>query len=454
MENGTWTMEQSLDLGTTTFNFQGYSSDLSVTSSILTFLIVRTEEIVVVNWQAPIIATYTTGTTQFVSSTEADVSGTMEAGIATVFMVSGSAVTTTTNLSTTTWEVTVANLNAGANNLFFYGEDSAGNQSPSTSLNVFVDQEGPVMNSLSATSTGNIVNVEYGAADENLTVVSYEVQYLFPYVDSFNPQASCDEENTVIKTTDDPLLADQLALWPALIANNCIWFGFTTTTNNPVINFNPDLGVLSFYVRVRAVDDLNNYGEWQYTDLLNNNFSTGPVAIAEIAWMGTLASTGDEWIELCNAGEEPVQLRNWKLVWGDYNALTAKFDNEIILEETELAQYQCLLLERTDQSTVSDFDDSQIYAGANSLNNPGEHLRLYDPSELLIDEIDSSAGWFAGDNDTKASMTRKDWTISGNDADNWCTFTACNFPFPYTVKHDADGTEILGSPGDEPVAVM
>ena len=39
----------------------------------------------------------------------------------------------------------------------------------------------------------------------------------------------------------------------------------------------------------------------------------------------------------------------------------------------------------------------------------------------LIDQVDSSAGWFSGDNSTKQTMERKNSKISGNDANNWQT---------------------------------
>jgi len=62
-----------------------------------------------------------------------------------------------------------------------------------------------------------------------------------------------------------------------------------------------------------------------------------------------------------------------------------------------------------------------IYTGA--LGNNGENLELRDASSVLIDSIDCSAGWFAGDNDTKATMERKESTLSGSDPGNWASST-------------------------------
>ncbi|MFH1657454.1 MAG: lamin tail domain-containing protein [bacterium] len=56
-----------------------------------------------------------------------------------------------------------------------------------------------------------------------------------------------------------------------------------------------------------------------------------------------------------------------------------------------------------------------------NLNNEGEYLKLIDNQGNLIDEVDCSSGWFAGDNKTKQIMKRKDSHLSGNNSDNWQT---------------------------------
>jgi len=59
----------------------------------------------------------------------------------------------------------------------------------------------------------------------------------------------------------------------------------------------------------------------------------------------------------------------------------------------------------------------QIYVGA--LANGGEILQLIDDRGNLIDVVDMSAGWTAGDNSTKQTLARKDPAVSGQSPENW-----------------------------------
>ncbi|MFP3853802.1 MAG: lamin tail domain-containing protein, partial [Anaerolineales bacterium] len=101
---------------------------------------------------------------------------------------------------------------------------------------------------------------------------------------------------------------------------------------------------------------------------------SGSVLINEVAWAGTRASANDEWIELFNPGPEPISLDGWKL--------TDDGDLDIPLGG-ELPAFSFLLLERTDDSTISSMAADIIYSG--SLRNSGESLSLLDSSGNLID---------------------------------------------------------------------
>ncbi len=131
-----------------------------------------------------------------------------------------------------------------------------------------------------------------------------------------------------------------------------------------------------------------------------------PVFINEIAWMGTENSANDEWIELHNNTDSPINLEGWVLKAADGTP-------EINLSRTVLEK-SFYLLERTDDNTVPDVSADQIYTGA--LNNKGEKLELYDSFGNLIDSVDAGSGWPAGDNSTKQTMERKDngWQTSQN----------------------------------------
>src|SRR5205823_582902 len=91
------------------------------------------------------------------------------------------------------------------------------------------------------------------------------------------------------------------------------------------------------------------------------------VVIDEVAWAGTAASSSDEWIELKNNSAIAVDLTGWTLTDGG--------DVDIALSGS-LAAQSFFLLERTDDTTISDIAADQIYVG--NLSNSGESLTLKD----------------------------------------------------------------------------
>ncbi len=116
--------------------------------------------------------------------------------------------------------------------------------------------------------------------------------------------------------------------------------------------------------------------------------------INEIAWIGTINSANDEWIELYNNSQNPINLEGWKIITSDGTP-------EIKLSGTIPAN-GFYLLERTDDNTVPNIPADQIYKGG--LGNSGEDLKLYDNSGILVDEVNCSSGWFAGNNKTKQTI--------------------------------------------------
>jgi len=133
------------------------------------------------------------------------------------------------------------------------------------------------------------------------------------------------------------------------------------------------------------------------------------VIINEIAWMGTKISYNDEWIELYNNSDSSINLEGWILKAADGTP-------KINLTGT-IARKSFYLLERTDDNTVPDTPADQIYTGA--LGNTGEKLELYDGSGNLIDLVNCSSGWFAGDNSTKQTMERKNPQLEGFNSGSW-----------------------------------
>lgn len=137
----------------------------------------------------------------------------------------------------------------------------------------------------------------------------------------------------------------------------------------------------------------------------------GSVVINEIAWMGTTASTSAEWVELHNTTGASISLSGWRL--------KARDGTPSINLTGSIPAYGFFLLERSSDATVPGVAASQIYAGA--MSNSGEYLELKDNANALIDEAPQ---WYAGNNTTKATMSRVDPYKDGNISSNWRNGTA------------------------------
>jgi len=165
------------------------------------------------------------------------------------------------------------------------------------------------------------------------------------------------------------------------------------------------------------------------------------VVINEVAWMGTQANSADEWLELYNNTDNPIDLTGWEILEVDGAGV------ETVIEPLSgtIGAHSYYLIERTDDDTVSDIPADQPPSswGGNGLSNDGERLILKDNLGNVIDEIDASSGWFAGTaSPDYRSMERIDPTASGSDLNNW----ASNDPNIAKNGLDAGGNPINGTP--------
>ena len=130
------------------------------------------------------------------------------------------------------------------------------------------------------------------------------------------------------------------------------------------------------------------------------------VVINEISWMGTTVSANDEWIELKNNTNQNINLDGWTL-----RAADGVPEIKLIGIISANSFY---LIERTNDDTVLNVTSDLIYKGA--LGNNGEDLWLYDGNNNLIDEVNGTEKWFAGDNITKQTMEKSStgWQTSQN----------------------------------------
>jgi hypothetical protein len=158
------------------------------------------------------------------------------------------------------------------------------------------------------------------------------------------------------------------------------------------------------------------------------SFAPQSVLINELAWAGTLASSSDEWIELHNPGDVPIDLEGW--------ILSDKDDIHIPLTGIIPARGY-FLLERTDDSTIANLSADLIYNG--TLSNQGETLWLTDPSGVEVDSANGNGGeWPAGKASTRASMERHTGSAG------WGTFAG-----HHGNGLDARGNPIQGTPGNK-----
>jgi phosphatidylserine/phosphatidylglycerophosphate/cardiolipin synthase-like enzyme len=142
--------------------------------------------------------------------------------------------------------------------------------------------------------------------------------------------------------------------------------------------------------------------------------SPGDVVITEIAWMGTTASTSNEWIELYNNTASSISLTSWTLKAAD--------NTPSVTLSGSIGAYGYYLLERTDDDSVPGVTADKIYTGA--MVDSGEQLVLRDSGNTVIDTANQVGAWFAGTITNRATMSRTDPNGSGTTSTNWHTATA------------------------------
>lgn len=159
------------------------------------------------------------------------------------------------------------------------------------------------------------------------------------------------------------------------------------------------------------------------------------VVINEVAWMGTVESANNEWLELYNNTNSDIDLANWTLLAQDGTPIIN------LTGIIEASGYY--LLERTSDDTLPEVTANQVYVGA--LGNTGEFLELRDADNNLIDYVDCSNGWFFGNNDTKTTMERIN-PLTNSQINNWFNSNLAN-----GTPSDKNSVYVL--PNIKPVAV-
>lgn len=160
--------------------------------------------------------------------------------------------------------------------------------------------------------------------------------------------------------------------------------------------------------------------------------ATIPIAINEIAWIGTRANTSDEWFEIKNNTGHTIDLSQWEL--------NAKDNTPYVKLAGTIAPHAYLIFERTDDTAVKDVDMHQKFTG--ELENNGDQLVLSYASTTMDQTPDGA--WPAGATSTRQTMERYSSREPGVDPENWGT----NLGY---IKNgtDAKDNAIEGTPGEQ-----
>ncbi len=167
------------------------------------------------------------------------------------------------------------------------------------------------------------------------------------------------------------------------------------------------------------------------------------VVINELMWMGSAASTADEWIELWNYGGSDVYIGGWVVWQSSGYTITIPYG-------TVLSNGRYYLIANYDDDSSSSHLNIQpdLVDTAVSLPNTGLQVKLYTGptnSSVVIDTADDGSGTpLAGVNNTTAgyrwSMARKYPITDGTLASSW--FTSTNIRFNWDA-----GSQEFGTPG-------
>jgi len=141
-----------------------------------------------------------------------------------------------------------------------------------------------------------------------------------------------------------------------------------------------------------------------------------PIIFNEIAWMGSKKSGSDEWIELKNLWNRDLNLDGYQII--GISTKTNKTKIKILLTG-KILKNNFFLLERTDDNSVPEIKADFIYKGG--LNNSSYKLYLFNKNCQLLDYIEASKKWPAGENSSKRTMER------GSDL-SWHTYYGSGTP--------------------------
>jgi Tol biopolymer transport system component len=237
-------------------------------------------------------------------------------------------------------------------------------------------------------------------------------------------------EQTIIVSTD--ALGNEGSVYseyPSISANGRYVVYDTSSSNLVTGDTNKTNDIFISDIQINNIDGTATINIQPYTPL--------SVVINEIAWMGTKASSTNEWMELYNPTNASIDLSGWKIQDVD--------GNTIVIPTGKIIQAGgYFLLERSSDNVVQNITADLIYSPSLSLANSEETLTLTAPDGTVIDTANSNGGdWPAGaiSGSERISMERTD-PLAADSGSNWHTNDGV------TINGiDANGNIIYGTPG-------
>ncbi len=302
--------------------------------------------------------------------------GTKTSGIHSIVASIANEESQATFVSETEWFIDLA-LYEGSHEFIFVAKDSGGVVVSTSSHTFFLDTEPPIIHTIDAVpqdETAQALEVKWQAEDLGVGIDTYDVEY---------------------RTGHDE--------WHA-------WLQNTTSTQDIFI---PEQGKPMLF-RVRARDILGNVSDWEFIDNPATLDWPKTIVIHEVGWMGTrLGRDDDQWLELHNPTDTDIDIFGWSLSFSGYPVVFIK-------EPHIIPAHGYIVLESNDDNTLPNVVADGMYTGTMSMD--GAHIVLQDAVGEIVDEVDASAGWFAGRSDgTYASMERRSSTLPGSLPTNWQT---------------------------------
>lgn len=323
---------------------------------------------------------------------------------------------TTVASSTSTWSLSFSDLPEGTTTIKFFAIDLNNNTS------------------ISSDATFNVYTTQPRATSVSVLECAHSLQA--------SPQ-SCflpEGQATISWSASTP----NYSYFEIIKGTNLTGFSTIATTSETSVVIPTTAG--AYDLKVVAV---SIFGNRDLATVGNTAYFTAsymPIIINEVAWAGTDASSYDEWIELKNRTNLPLNLSGFSISAEDGAP-------DISLSGTIPASGYFLIGRGEDGDIFSDITiDLAVpfsgVGGGSGISNEGEVLRLNfggGASTTTIDQTPSlseCSGWCGGGSSPDyKTMERKHADVAGNDKNNWGTNDGS-----YLAGHDKVGNIINGTP--------